>query len=545
MNAQEVESRLNSDLTFFAEEAPLLVKDKQGNLVKWRFNIAQRYMQHRADDMLRRKGWVRILLLKGRQQGGSTWVGGRFYHKTRSRPGTSTFILSHEGKTTTKLFTMVERFHENVLPEFRPVLGKSNTNQMTFPVLGSDYAVGTAGNEHVGRGGTAQLFHGSEVAYWEKAYAIQEGALKSIALMPGTEVVLESTADGPFGLFYDKCMMALKGLGDYELVFVPWFWQDEYERDVEVGFKLTEEEEEFARDYFAKPFFSEPNPPSRARIERKLAWRRAEVLDGATANGGVNLDAGRAKFRRVYPSNPVEAFLYTGIGLVQAEAIMAARKSVIEDRVAPLIAGVDPAGDSDTSDRTVIALRRGRVLEDILIYDHMTPMRLAGIIAREIIEKRGAEMVFVDRGYGEGTIDRLRELKYGQHVVGVAFNETSLNPDRYLNKRSEIIMECAAWLNARDVRIPDRDDVHADFACMPLDEETSNGLHFIKSKREIKKLLGRSPDIFDAAALTFSYPVRRTGDEGQKVRKPEGGSSASKGGGPLKSMARVRRGRRN
>jgi hypothetical protein len=539
VNPQEVEGRLNSDLEFFAEEAPLLVKDKQGYLVKWRLNIAQKFMQHRAEDQLRRRGWVRMLLLKGRQQGGSTWAGGRFYHRTRSRPGTSTFILSHEGKTTTKLFTMVERFHENVLPEFRPVLGKSNTNQMTFPLLGSDYAVGTAGNEHVGRGGTAQLFHGSEVAYWEKAYAIQEGALKSIAMLSGTEVILESTADGPYGLFYDKCMMALKNLGDYELCFVPWFWQTEYERDVEAGFALTEEEEEFAKTYFTKPFFSEQNPPSRERVLRKMAWRRAEILDGATANGGINLDAGRAKFRRVYPSNPVEAFLYTGIGLVQADAIMAARKSVIGDSGASLIAGVDPAGDSDTSDRTVIALRRGRVLEDVLIFEKMTPMRLAGIIANDIIGKRNAEMVFIDRGYGEGTVDRLRELQYGRRVIGVAFNEQTLYPDLYLNKRSEIIIECAKWLNARDVRIPDRDDIHADLACMPLDEETSNGLHFIKSKREIKKILGRSPDIFDAVALTFAYPVHRGSSE-SSFRKAESKPGFRKVGGPLKALSRMR-----
>jgi hypothetical protein len=31
----------------------------------------------------------------------------------------------------------------------------------------------------------------------------------------------------------------------------------------------------------------------------------------------------------------------------------------------------------------------------------------------------------------------------------------------------------------------------------------------IDMKEEIKKVLGRSPDIFDAMALTFAYPVRK------------------------------------
>jgi hypothetical protein len=137
-------------------------------------------------------------------------------------------------------------------------------------------------------------------------------------------------------------------------------------------------------------------------------------------------------------------------------------------------------------------------------------MELAGIVAK-LIDAHGVNMVFFDDtgGFGGGPLDRLRELGYGDRVQGVHFNERALYPDIYLNKRSEIIIETAKWLNGGDVRIPDDDEVHADFACMPLDKETSNGLKFLPSKREIKAAFGRSPDIFDSVALTFAYPVRR------------------------------------
>ena len=349
MDPALVHERLNSDLEFFCLAAPVYIKDKIGNLVKFEMNTAQRYLHSRIEAQKKKRGWVRIVLLKGRQQGGSTYVAVRFYHRARSVPGTSVFILSHEGKTTDKLFKMVERIHENVHPAVKPEVGASNRYQLSFPKLGSDYSVGTAGNDNVGRGGTAQLFHGSEVAYWENAAAIQDGALESIALMPGTEIILESTANGPVGLFNQKAMAALKGQGDYELVFIPWFFQDEYEREPEPDFLPTEDEETLIQTYFTEPFPFARDPISRARALRKVAWRRFKIMDLATGSGGGE-QIGHIKFRQIYPNNPVEAFQATGIGLVRPEAIMAARKSTVTDEVSPLVMGVDVAGYSEDSD---------------------------------------------------------------------------------------------------------------------------------------------------------------------------------------------------
>lgn len=508
---QAVHDRLTNDLDFFCRHAPLIVKDKQGQFVNFKLNKAQRYAHDRLEDQRRRKGWVRALILKGRQQGMSTYINARFYHKTVRTPGTSTFILSHEGNTTSKLFDMVRRFYEFSNPLMRPEIGKDNPRQMTFSKLGSDYSAATAGNEQAGRGGTAQLFHGSEAAYWEHAYAILDGALKSIALLPGTEIILESTANGPVGLFYDKVKQAIKGDGDYELIFIPWIWDQNYERNVPHEFLPTLEEEEFAAAYFSQPFPYDTQPISRAQVLRKLAWRRAEIIDLST---GDNLESGRAKFRTIYPSNPIEAFQSTGVGLFRPDAIVSARKNFsLTDDIAARIAGVDPAGDSDNSDRTVISIRQGRYWEKVVKYDRMRPMELAGIIAK-LIDSEKLEMVFIDRGYGEGTIDRLNEMGFGRKVMGIAFNERPSSPDLYMNKRSEMICEAAKWLNAGDVRIPDDNDIHAALSSIPLDEQTSNGLRFLKSKREIKRALGGALllDIVDAFALTFAYPVRRNFD---------------------------------
>jgi len=350
--------------------------------------------------------------------------------------------------------------------------------------------------------------------------------LETVGDMPGTEIFLESTANGPNGLFYDMCRNAMHGVGDYELVFIPWFWQDEYEREDDFS-PLTEEEDEYVNAYLLKEY-------GLARTRRKILWRRAKILQ-YKRNG--SLEVGQAKFRQIYPANPVEAFQSTAIGLYRADAMTAARKSILTDPDAPLIVGVDVAGDSDNADRTTITYRRGRHWIKTEKYSRMRGMQLAGILAHHVIEKDKADKVFVDMGFGRDVVDRLWELGHRRTVQGVWFGEASIDPRRFRNKRSEMFIASADWVNGGDVRIPDDDDVHSDLAAIPLDEEDSNGVRYIKSTREIKKLNGGlSPDIVSSFILTFAYKVKREmrGEKGE-YSKPEKRES------PLRSMRRMRR----
>lgn len=551
-----VHDRLNTDLWFFAEHAPLVIKDDQGQLIVWKPNIGQRYMEWRANDQLKRRGWVRLILLKGRQQGGSTWVNGRYYKKATRGSGQSVLIISHEGKTTDKLFDMVRRFQDNLNTALRPQEGKSNARQMTFPGLASEYSAVTAGSEQAGRGFTTQLLHGSEVAYWEHAYEIQDGALKSIRLAPGTEIILESTANGPSGLFHEKAMAALRKEGDYELVFVPWFWEEDYER-ADSGEVLTEEEERFIETYLTKPFPFQPAVISHAKARRKILWRRAEQFDLSPKNPEV----GAAKFRSIYPSNPVEAFLATGVGEIRADAIVKARsldQKLEIDPIMPRVGALDPAGEGKRADRSIYGVKQGNVLEKVLRFQGLNGMELVGRMAK-LIQDDALDMLFVDNGYGKMIVERLHELGYKKRVIGVWFNETPIEPNKYTNKRSEILSIAADRLNGGGVSIPDGperkidehtfacsgDEIHADLASLPMHRETSDGRHQFPTKEEIIKVHGRSPDIMDMIALLEAYPVHRIDPLRENVwRRANGHATISsqngrKGGG-LRSLNRKR-----
>lgn len=284
MDAKEraVRQRLKDDFAHYAARC-LKILTKKGTKEPLALNEAQQYIHEQLEQQLADTGKVRALILKGRQQGASTYVEARLYHKTSHRKGVRAFILTHLDEATANIFAMAKRYHEHCPALVKPSTAASNAKELVFDKLDSGYKVATAGSKGTGRSATIQYFHGSEVAYWPNAQTHFAGALQAVPDAPGTEVILESTSAGPEGLFYEMCRDASAGQGEYILIFVPWFWQAEYRRRAP-GFKATEEEREYARKYGVD--------------DEQLAWRRAKIVE----LGGVE------HFRREYPADAEEAF---------------------------------------------------------------------------------------------------------------------------------------------------------------------------------------------------------------------------------------------
>ena len=556
MAIADIHNRLNDDFEFFAEHAPLVIQAKNGDLVPFKLNIAQRFLLKAIEDQKRKKGWVRVIIVKGRQAGISTFIEAWGYHQVARGTGRSAAILAHDATATDNLFGMVRRFHANINPALRPAVDKDNPRQMTFPGLNAKYSAATAGNEDAGRSLTSQIVHWSEVAYTENAASILDSMLQGVALMPGTAVILESTANGPKGLYFEMSQAAMRGEGDYIFVFLPWYWQEEYER-VDDGSDLTEEEEKFIAAHFEKPFPFSGAPISHARARRKMLWRRGKIFELSPLNPQV----GAAKFRATYPSNPIEAFLSTALGEVRADAIVAARgldQKLQLDEMMARIGGLDPAGEGKRADRSILAIRQGSVFEKAYRFSGLNSMQLVGRVAR-LLDEEYLDMLFVDNGYGKQIVDRLHELGYGKRVIGVWFNQGTDFPNKYTNKRSEIHLVGADWVNGGNVSIPDGpekqiDDntwlcggheIHADLAALPMHKETSDGKHFIVPREELIKLFGQSLDIFAGFALTHAFPVRRSdAGGGNRWRNLAASATISQqsrhGGGPLRSLNRKR-----
>ena len=217
-----IRQRLKSDLEHYAARC-LKIRTKAGTIEPLIFNRMQRHLHERLEGQRHRTGKVRVLILKGRQQGCSTYVGARFYHRASHSRGQRVYILTHEQDATDTLFDMVDRFHQHIPPLVKPHTGAANAKELDFDKLDSGYAVGTAGTKAVGRSRTLQLFHGSEVAFWPNAASHFAGVVQAVPDMPGTEIILESTGNGIGGEFHERWQQAEAGIGDYGAIFVPWF----------------------------------------------------------------------------------------------------------------------------------------------------------------------------------------------------------------------------------------------------------------------------------------------------------------------------------
>jgi len=327
--------------------------------------------------------------------------------------------------------------------------------------------------------------HNSEAAFWPHAKSHLSGLGQAIPDLPGTEVVLETTSAGPTGEFHRMWKLAEAGKGDWIAVFIPWFVQAEYRREVPPGWAATDEEIELSRLY--------------GLDDEQLAWRRAKI---DTDFGG---DAG--EFAREYPNTAIEAFAVVNRDtFVDMRNVARARASKGVPMTGPLVVGVDPARMG--ADRTAIVWRRGRVVYKVKTYEKRTTTQITGLIAN-LIEADKPAKVFIDIvGLGVGIYDQLVEANYGAVVVGVGGAEAATEPDRYRNKRAECWARMRDWFAAPPVQIPDVDEIAADLICPGYSYDAHNRL-LIESKESIAKDPDRrSPDIADAIALTFAEPVR-------------------------------------
>ena len=487
----EARARLRDDLECYARNC-MFIRAKSGKVQAFRFNKAQQYIHERLEAQRAATGRVRALILKGRQQGCSTYVGARYYQRTTWAKGIRTFILTHEDQATQNLFEMVNRYHEHCPMFVRPSTGAANAKELFFDKLDSGYKVGTAGTKGVGRSSTIQLFHGSEVAFWPHAETHAAGVLQAVPDEDGTEVILESTANGVGNLFHQKWTDAERGVGDFIAVFVPWFWQEEYQKSVPEGFEMSEEDRQYAETY--------------GLTLEQMAWRRNKIAELKDAN----------LFKQEYPATAAEAFQMSGHDSFIKPALVAQARKNDRAESGPLVIGFDPARFGD--DGSAMVRRRGRKAFGVERRHKLTTMQGAGWL-KLVIDQEKPARVFIDvGGLGIGIYDRLVEMGYGDIVAAINFGSSPLEPPQFgpdgkeigggpANRRAEMWMKSRDWLEQEGgVDIPDLDSLQAD-ACAPGYKYDSNSRVLLERKEDMRKRGVPSPDEWDALALTFAEPV--------------------------------------
>lgn len=234
--------KIKNDFTWYSEKY-LKIRNKEGKLVNFKLNDAQLIVERIDKYCLTTNTLRRYIILKARQMGLSTYTEGKFYHNTGTQSLVNTMIITQEDKATQNLFNMSKLFYDALPPELKPMRKKCNEKALVFenptndaeekynnPGLRSKYSVATANVTEAGRSSTLTNLHASEVAFWAKADITMTGLMQSIADNMDTMVVLESTANGVGGYFYDMWQQAVKGENDFIPIFLPWFTDPGYTR---------------------------------------------------------------------------------------------------------------------------------------------------------------------------------------------------------------------------------------------------------------------------------------------------------------------------
>jgi hypothetical protein len=384
---------------------------------------------------------------------------------------------------------MAKRYYDNLPADFQIPL-KSDSSEQLILDTDSSFRVGTAGSKSVGRSMTINYFHGSEVAFWPNANDIVSGMLQTIPDNIDSELILESTANGTSGdgaYFYNMVQTGLDKSSDFMTLFYAWYQQKEYRRPIIEAIKWNDEELELKKLYNLD--------------DEQLMWRRAKLLSDFKGREYL--------FKQEYPSTIQEAFITTSNALIPLNYIEISRKNVLSGEGMPIVIGVDPARSSD---RTIITIRQGRVVQKFYRYEQMDNVRLAGILAR-LIEAINPNRVFIDYGHGTGVYDILNSYGYGSIVELVQFGSSAYDNKKYANRRAEMFDKMRTWyMQQGGVFIKDHEFIEEfvrDISIIPdLKVSDATGRFALEKKEKI--VAGteiHSTDFADSLALTFASPV--------------------------------------
>jgi hypothetical protein len=249
---------------------------------------------------------LRILVLKPRQKGSSTGTTGLAYHHLSNRVQNGG-IVGGDHQQGENLMRMIKTYAEN-----DPFAG-ANSCRISIGSRKGEWKSGsrieqrTAGNEEVGRSSTYQFLLCTEVARWAEqgvanAADVLAGILKCVPNLPETVVILESTAGGASGDFYDRWIGAMEPeewmeseRDGFVRVFAPWFaFDDSVQSAASEGIHSEE-------DYTAE----ERERAARHELSMdQVAWWRWALRE--ECGGDEN------KFAQDYPWDWESAFLTSG-----------------------------------------------------------------------------------------------------------------------------------------------------------------------------------------------------------------------------------------
>lgn len=286
------------------QEHNLKIVNKSSETVNLRHNIAQLKL-HNAKQLQRKKGYpVRIIIVKARQKGLSTGEAADTFEDINRKPNRYSCLISVDIDSTNKVFRMIRTFQEEMPYDTKRQTVNSNRKEIVYsPPHRSSILCQTAGKEVLGRGGTTNRIHATEVAFWKHAEDQLYGLFQEVPKTPDTSIVIESTAFGTTGAFHSRYLRAVdrlqsKDYSGFIPLFIPWFVDNEYSMPLPKKHRivLKNDDDVLGDEVLLAKKYS---------LTTEQMWWRRWIIEN-------DLDNDLTRFFQEYPSTWREAFQGTG-----------------------------------------------------------------------------------------------------------------------------------------------------------------------------------------------------------------------------------------
>lgn len=483
-------------------ERNLRVRPRQGGeRVPFKHNAAQRVLHSQVEHERKTFGMVRALIPKARRMGVSTYIGGRYFHRTATEWGRRAQVVAHRSDSATNLHREIKHFYEGLPAEIRPSLGASNARELIFDKLNSLYKVASADGGDIGRSDDFHLLHLSEAAFFDNTEDLSSGLLQTVQDLNGTEIALESTGNGQSGMFYAMCEEAVRqqNKGPWRIHFLPWSIMPEYRADtIPQGWTAPKDFEDYGRLH--------------SLDREQLHWFWLKNYTIATMNGGQPETIHRLT-RQEYPAIYSECFMADStLDFYPASLVIAAMiKKPAPSAGALKLLCIDPSGDGQ--DKPWVCDRQGpaigaRVWGELASKD--ANVNCDWLVATYKRFDMDAILVDATGGYGRDLIAgcRLRMRHLGpEKIVPVVFSHGAVNGVQYGNRRAELHDKLGRWLQG-DVSMPNDKLAQEEAAAYKWGvggcRRDEKSRLFMTLKEKIRAALGRSPDRWDCCAISMA-----------------------------------------
>lgn len=251
-----LKARVKYDFAFWCYVF-IRIKDKLGNgMIPFRLNYPQRLVLAEIEKIRLRDEPIRIILLKARQWGGSTFV--QIYMmwvQLVLRNSWYSTIIAQVKSTSERILAMYSKAIEEYpswlidLPScklhFAPYQGSQNDFVIAYgrgtaqqAARDTKITIGTYNNPNATRGDDTSLIHYSEVAIWndtegKKPEDIIRAVSGGLLSRPLTMEVMESTANGTGNYFHREWQRAKDGKSNRKAIFIPWFYIENDSKDLD------------------------------------------------------------------------------------------------------------------------------------------------------------------------------------------------------------------------------------------------------------------------------------------------------------------------